>query len=187
MKQKQLLLDSKTFKKQMIFGGSLLKNSHAKSARPFNSAKAMHLVLRSTKAKGKNSFHSSQNHKLINLLVYARARRYGVRIYEYANSGNHLHILARFKNIYVYRSFIKSISGIIAMKVGGGKKGSELKEKFWDQRPFSRIVNWNQTYKIAKDYVTLNFIESYGFSAAASRIRDPVTISRSPKLYFDLS
>jgi len=37
-----------------------------------------------------------------------------------------------------------------------------FKEKFWDYRPWTRIVEWKKAYSIAKDYVIQNHLEAMG-------------------------
>jgi hypothetical protein len=44
-------------------------------------------------------------------------------------------------------------------KIMGSQK---LTKKFWDYRPFSRVVEWSKAYRIAKDYVLLNQLEGLG-------------------------
>lgn len=57
---------------------------------------------------------------------------------------------------------MRAISGIIAIKVTGANKTKELKQKFWDYRPWTRIVEWKKAYTIAKDYVIQNHLEAIG-------------------------
>jgi hypothetical protein len=57
---------------------------------------------------------------------------------------------------------MRAISGIIALKVTGARKTKELKQKFWDYRPWSRVVQWRKAYSVVKDYVIQNHLEAIG-------------------------
>jgi hypothetical protein len=72
------------------FGGSLLKNSHAKTQRPLDSKLPIHLTL---KAK-KSVMRLPKNFKLVNTTVARVCKKHGVTIYKYANVGNHVHLNA---------------------------------------------------------------------------------------------
>lgn len=159
----QLKFQDPRLKKMLQFGGSLLKNSNAKSARPLSTKHAMHVVLRSSKAKGDWSLRSLKNQKMVESTLKSLAKKYGLKIYEFANVGNHLHILLKLQNRRTFAPFMRALSGTIALKVTGANKLSALKEKFWDYRPWSRIVEWKKAYTIAKDYVIQNHLEAIGF------------------------
>ena len=160
--------------KSSSFGGSLLNKSNAKTARPISTKKVMHLVLRSEKAKGAYSFLLSKHKDRIEDTIYNQARKTGVKVYSYANSGNHLHILVLPRTRRAFSNFIRAICGIIARIVLGKERGqaqhsenSSSKainpEKFWDQRPFSRILEWGKAFNLAKDYLLQNTLEALGF------------------------
>ena len=57
---------------------------------------------------------------------------------------------------------MRALTGTIAMKATGSSKVNALKQKFWDYRPWSRIVEWKRAYSIAKDYVIQNHLEVLG-------------------------
>jgi len=145
------------------FGGKYLKNSHAKTRRPLSSKFPIHLVLRSKKAKGAWSFLHAKQFRKVNGLVREVAKRHGVRIYDYANSGNHLHILLRLRSIHGWSAFIRELSGRLAQVVQGLSAKDKTVDSFWDQRPFTRIVSgWNKAYRVVKDYVLRNRMEAEG-------------------------
>ena len=171
-RQKQLLLN-KDLTSQKEFGGAHLKKSHAKTARPISTKKAMHLTLRSTKAKGARSFLATrQRSQAIEKIIRTQGAKYGVKIYQYANVGNHLHLLIRATYRRGFIAFLRAISGLIARLVLGAERGSaKLKEstKFWDQRPWTRILAWMQDFRNVREYVKLNFNEAMGFLAYRPR------------------
>ena len=144
------------------FGGTLLKRAKGRTARPISTRDPMHLVMRSTQARGAWNFRRLGNQTLVDQIVRKTASRYGVRIHEFANAGNHLHLLIRVKNRRVFQTFLRSVTGQIALKISGSSKLKSLKKKFWDYRPFSRIVRGWRGYRVARDYVVLNELETLG-------------------------
>jgi REP element-mobilizing transposase RayT len=174
-RNKQLSLDSRLTKPIKEFGGSLLKKSNAKVARPVSTKHAMHIVLRSDMAKGVYSMLGLKSSKKIQRIIWNQARRCGVRIYEYANVGNHLHLLLRASHRDGFRSFLRAITGLIARCVLGVEKGKAQGLKFWSYRPYSRLVEWKKGYQIAKDYVIQNHLEAMGLVPYKARKNKPLS------------
>jgi REP element-mobilizing transposase RayT len=141
------------------FGGSLLKGN-AREKRPMNKGSALHLVLRSNIAKGELSLLHPSRATKIQALVYRFANKFGVKIYRYANSGNHLHLLVRPHNRYCYSSFIKTITGMIARITLGVLRNNARRLKFWAVKPFSRIVRFGKDYSGVCAYVLQNTLEA---------------------------
>jgi len=146
-----------------IFGGAHLKNSHAKEQRPISTKRAMHLVLRSSLCKGDLSLLTSKNARKVEEIIWNQAANLGVKIYRFANSGNHLHLLVLPRSRQSFIKFIKAISGLIPRAVLGVERGSAKGKKFWDKRPFSRIVEWGRDFLRVKKYLALNILEAVGF------------------------
>ncbi len=148
------------------FGGMYLRKYNPKSKRPMDSKKALHLVLHSTKATGTKSFKNKTYEARIWEIIDTHARKAGIRIYEYANAGNHLHLLLRAKNRTDYNTFIRTITGLIARLVDKTERGEPLKGKFWDGRPFSRIVSFAvREFQTVKTYLLRNVLEDVGHPA----------------------
>lgn len=147
---------------KLEFGGSLLKKSHAKEKRPVSTKQPMHLVLRSSIAVRELSLRSNRVRKPIDRLIRACCQKFGIRLYEYANVGNHLHLLIKVGNRFTFAKFIRAVTGVIARLVLGAQRGAPRGQRFWDQRPYSRIVAWKRGYQIVKDYVIQNHLEAIG-------------------------
>jgi REP element-mobilizing transposase RayT len=143
-----------------IFGGSLLKNSHAKTKRPLHSKLPIHLVLRSTIS----AMRLPKTYKRVNETVSRVCRKHGVRIYNYSNVGNHLHLLIKLPNVWQWAAFIRELTGRIS-QVAQGLAGSDSGVgNFWKQRPFTRIVRgWQRAFRIVKEYINLNQLEAEGY------------------------
>ncbi len=183
MKSPQL----KLFKNEASsYGGDLLKSRKGRARpRPLASRSTMHLVLRSTKAKGQWSFLRLENGKKIRTIVEKFANKHGVKIISLANVGNHLHFHIKLSNRHSYRPFIRAITSAIAMAVTGRNRwtadaakrdksstnrSSSAAEKFWDRRPFTRIVQSYLGYLKLSDYIKLNRWEGFGVAKSQARL-----------------
>ena len=172
--QNQLFLpgfNSKT--KSQAHGGEHTKGKR-KGPRPFDPKQALHVVLRSSKARGQLSMLSPSHCNHIRNLMDRLKTRWGVSVYRYANVGNHLHLLIRVKSRSDWQGFIRELSGGIAMIVTGAKKGNALprskskdvaesaKRGFWDHLVFTRIVVFGKDFKGVAGYVLTNLWEAVG-------------------------
>ena len=144
------------------FGGSLDKNSHAKTARPISTRHSMHMTLRSSKAKGKYAFLMSPNREKVNRIIRQFCGRYGIKLYMLAIGYNHIHFQIRVTNRYTWKPFIRGLSAAIAMAVTGAAKTRALKEKFWDARPWTRVSEWGKAYWATNHYIIMNEMEAGG-------------------------
>src|SRR5262245_10695193 len=105
------------------YGGDRLKTRKGRSgARPLSTRHTMHLVLRSSRAKGAWSFKKPVNGRRIEEVVGRFSRKYGVRILSLANVGNHLHFQIKLANRQTYRPFIRAITAAIAMSITGSSR-----------------------------------------------------------------
>jgi REP element-mobilizing transposase RayT len=159
--QNQLTFDAVNTRNLKHFGGDFLKNSHAKVKRPISTKKAMHVVVRSTMAKGPLSL--LRKNKEISSIIYKQARESGVRIYHFANAGNHLHMVILASSRMAFKNFIRSVTGLIARLILKAQKGAAKSIQFWDKRPFSRILEWGRDFKITAKYLLQNTLEALGF------------------------
>jgi REP element-mobilizing transposase RayT len=159
--QKQLgfvILDKKSAKH---FGGAHLKNSNPKEKRPISTKKAMHLVVRSSMAKGPLSL--LRNNSKVSAIVHKQAKLCGVKLYRFANAGNHLHMIILPSSRIAFKRFVRSITGLIARLILKAEKGSAKSIQFWDKRPFTRILEWGKDFKITTQYLLQNILEALGF------------------------
>ena len=127
----------------------------------------MHLVLRSTHAKGAWSFRMHRNR--IQHILRKFAGKYGVKILDFANVGNHLHIHIKIGNRYLYRAFIRAITSAIAMAVTGASRWRKSGVKFWDRRPFTRVVKAWCDVRNLRQYFQINRYEGEGVPREIAR------------------
>lgn len=173
-KYQQVSFKNSGFKLTNSFGGSLLKKSNAKNKRPLSSKLPIHVVLRSDVAQGNLSLLNKQYK--IKKIIQNKASLFGIKIYSYANAGNHIHLLIHIKsgnNIQakiLWSKFIKSITGLIARLVTGAEKSTPFKNKFWTHKPFTRLVrSWLADFKQVKKYIFQNELETVGVIKYVSR------------------
>jgi REP element-mobilizing transposase RayT len=153
----------------LTHGGELAKGRR-KTARPFDSRRAMHVVLRSGVAG--SSMPSLYGYRgYIGILVAELAHRFGVRVYEKSVNSNHIHLVTRGRDRAGFKRFLMALSGRIAQKVTGAKKGAPQPTKFWESIPWSRILEWGKAYITALRYAKQNALEAEGILAYVSRKR----------------
>ena len=164
----QLSLPAWNFSRKLAFGGSNLK-SNPKTARPIALKSTMHLIMRSSFATGSRSFLNRADG--IAAVIELQARRFGIRVYDLANAGNHLHLVIKVPSRRAFRGFLRAVTGLIARKVLGAERGSAWKgTKFWDARPFTRIVAWGRDYTQLRNYLFLNRVEAIGFDRLSAKV-----------------
>ena len=177
-------------KKPLAYGGDLLKTRKGRrGGRPLETKSTIHLVLRSTKAKGDWSFKKPKNERAIQAIVNKFAHKYQIKVISLANVGNHLHCHIKLNKLWTYKPFIRAITSAIAMAVTGvnrwtkkdlqlsqsnsGASGHSIKEsptqKFWDNRPFTRVVRSLKALLTLKDYIRINELEGFGYRRDEAR------------------
>jgi hypothetical protein len=142
------------------FGGRLLKGN-AKEKRPVSVKRAMHLVVRSSKAHG--SYSMFRKERLIQETVMKQGRRFGVKVYRLANGGDHLHLTVLPRSRAAFNSFIRSVTGLIARLILGAERGNAKGIKFWDNRPYTKIIEWGREFRAVSQYLLQNTLEALGF------------------------
>jgi REP element-mobilizing transposase RayT len=126
--------------------GGELAHGRRKGRRPFARRRPIHFVLKS----GKMILPSS---RLIEKEIQRLAQRFGLRIYRIAIARDHVHFLARLPGRREYVAFIRSLTGILARKLGRG---------LWKLLPFSRVANWGREFRGLVAYLQKNTEEALG-------------------------
>jgi hypothetical protein len=155
------------FKKyRKYYGGDLRKRAAHRGERPlvFRSG-TVHITLKSLKAKGIHSFQHVSKREQVRRFVESFSIKKGVQILSFANVGNHLHLHVKLFNKTLYKAWIRGLSSGLAM-IAMGREGlkhlSDLGEKFWYQRPFSRVIQSFKHFLNTKKYVEVNILEGMG-------------------------
>lgn len=139
-------------------GGSASRGKR-KLERPVSVRGPMHLTLHSQRARG--TWSLLQHRRGVREALRACASRSGVRVYEFANVGTHLHLLVRARRRESFQSFLRSFAGIVARVVTGARRGRPLAEgRFWSALAWSRIVSWGRDRFGVGHYIFRNLIEA---------------------------
>lgn len=160
-RQRQLSFDDPRLSSLRFFGGSYCTRRKFRVARPISTKRPMHFVLRSSQARGVRALNRPEFRKRIAALISNLGEKWGVEILSGANVGNHLHLFVRFRRRGTYKRFICALTGGIAAMVEASavRKGFPRLKRFWDYRPFSRIVIGRRGFLIMRDYLLVNVLE----------------------------
>lgn len=115
----------------------------------------MHVVMKSDIARGSLSLLKRRNSQFVAVTLSVLGKRFGINVYEFANSGNHLHLAVKAKDRRGFQCFLKAFSSKIALFVTGAKKGRAA-GKFWTYAPYTRIVEWGVALLRLKGYIAKN-------------------------------
>lgn len=153
------------------YGGELQKKRKGrKGPRPLHTKYSMHLVVRSTKAKGKWNFRTPQNWGHIRRILNKFAKKWGVKLINGANVVNHLHLHIQIMNRHGYKPFIRAVTACIVMAITGASRWNPLTEKFWDHRPFTVIAETVTHELNLTDYIRINQLEGRGVDREIARL-----------------
>jgi REP element-mobilizing transposase RayT len=150
-------------------GGDIRKGKR-KLARPFDQRRPIHLTLRSERARGDLSMLKVRRAEAIDRLVKRLAAENRIKIYQYANSGNHLHLLLHAKDHRGFKRFLRTLGALVARLVTGAKKGNPT-GKFWTALAWTRIVNWGRHLFNEGYYVIQNELEAEGLVSYSDRAK----------------
>lgn len=140
--------------------GGATRLGKRKIARPLATKKPLHLVMRSSKARGELSFLHRRNKADLYLLLLATAKRFGIKIYRYENVGNHLHLLIQGKQRAQIQAFLRVFPQRVMFHVTKARKGNP-KGKFFDNIAYTRVVEWGKEFKILQSYLIKNALEAF--------------------------
>jgi hypothetical protein len=107
--------------------------------------------------------------KEIKKIIKKQSENCQIQVYGIANAGNHLHFVCVMKSIRGWKTFIRAVGGLIARLVLKAERGSAVGAKFWQGRPWTRILSWGRAYKAVKKYISLNKLEAIGFCRATAK------------------
>lgn len=160
--QSQLKFQDSRFKSRVFFGGSLTTTRVHRTQRPLSTKYPIHLVLRSTKAKGELSFWKKQNADLIKRLLKKYSVKWGVKVLSCANVGNHIHLMIHLQYRYSYEKFIRGFTGELSLRLQKWNKNKGQAESFWNYRPYSRVIIGQKARLTMEDYIEVNQLEGLG-------------------------
>jgi REP element-mobilizing transposase RayT len=140
-------------------GGEGSKHTR-KLIRPLSSRKPLHLVLKSSHAKGKLTMRGLENEPAIEEILRKNARQFVVTIHWMQNVGNHIHLVLSFKRRVWFQNFLRTIAALIARQVTKARKGKPFGKPFWDYLAFTRVITGRRDFLGMKNYINKNRIEA---------------------------
>lgn len=160
-RSKQLRLFVEPASGRLEHGGDIALGRR-KVARPIDTRRPMHLILRSSLARGQWSLRRLSNAQAIDTLRIRFARRFGVKVYRNSNAGNHLHLLVRARCRIGLQHFLRAFAGAVARLITGARRGHRA-GRFWDRIAYSRVVQWGRDFCGVNSYVLQNEWNTAGF------------------------
>jgi len=139
--------------------GGGTRTGRRKVRRPLDSRRPLHLVLRSSKARGEFSFLRPHHRAAVDGIIARSTKRFGVRVERFANVGNHLHLMLRFRHRVCFQNFLRVVTCLIARAVTGAVRGQSF-GSFWDALAFTRVVQSSQAERILRSYIEANVVEA---------------------------
>ncbi len=139
--------------------GGLKTKGHRKLERPLSTKQWIHLILKSDKAKGPLSFLTPKNKRIVQSVIREKSKKFGVKIADGANVGDHIHLKIKIQNRESFQKFLKSITCLIARKITGAKRGKKF-GRFWQGLAFTRVLTSSLEELNLKGYIKANRIEA---------------------------
>jgi REP element-mobilizing transposase RayT len=136
--------------------GGAVRRGCRKLERPVSVRRPMHVVLSSHRARGPWSLR--KHAPAVQGALREMAVRFGIRIYDFANVGSHLHLLVRARRRESFQAFLRSFAGIVARRVTGARRGRPC-GRFFSEIAWTRVVAWGRDYVGVRHYVFRNQIE----------------------------
>ena len=131
--------------KPLIHGGDIDLGKR-KRKRVLSTELPVHLTM-----KANRNFYEHRAH------VWDEAERlaghFNLALLDGAVAQDHLHLVIRFLERKHYNAFIRSLSGLLARKLGKG---------IWHLSPFTRVVGWGREFKTLREYIERNRLEAAG-------------------------
>ena len=136
------------FKKISIEHGGSLTRGKRNTAKPLDSRKLLHLVL---KSNGQCSLF--KHRKFIEQTILRQAELAGVKVYGLSVQHDHIHHKIAFSSRASYKKFVRCVTNLLSRKFGRG---------MWKYRPYTKIVHWGRHSEKLSNYIKMNELEVRG-------------------------
>ena len=169
-KPKQLALFAPTGRspssRPLSHGGDLGKGRE-KGRRPFSPRRPLHIVMRSSRARGPWSLlrppESRRRGRPLAALVATERTCASINSPMSAITST---LLARCRERRALQTFLRAFAGLIARAVTGAEQGRPV-GKFWDTLAYSRVMTWGREYRGVRAYILNNEMEAGGLPTVA--------------------
>lgn len=106
------------------------------------------------------SFLAARNQLFVETTVRKKAEKFGVRVADFANVGNHLHLKIKITSREEFNKFLKAITTLIARHVTGARRGKPFGHRFWQGLAYTRVLSSALEELRLRGYVEANRIEA---------------------------
>lgn len=148
--------------------GGVPSKGNRKLERPLSTKNWIHLVLKSDKAKGKFNFLIPKNKIAIQKIVMSKAKKFGIKIDDSANVGNHIHLKVKISSRENFQKFLKSITTLIARLVTGARKGKPF-GRFWQGLAYTRVLKSYREELNLRGYIMANRLDAATSASAREK------------------
>jgi hypothetical protein len=139
--------------------GGVSRSGQRKTSRPLEPTLPLYLALRSSRARGRWSLQRPITEARIQEILRELSQRHGIKVFEYANGGDQIHLLLRAKSRPGFQAFLRAFAGLTARLVTGAKKGKPT-GKFWDALTYSRVLAWGKEFDSMRELVGKGDLEA---------------------------
>ena len=147
-------------------GGELRRKRAGRGKRPLSTKDSLHVVFKMNRTVYKRGLRHPKSFALSKRVIDRYAKRFFIKIIQLSIQGNHIHILIRAHRRSLFHHFFRVVAGQIAQGLGPSvtdtPKERQKREKFWEFRPFSRVVRGWTAEKTVRNYLQLNEKEARG-------------------------
>ena len=144
--------------RRLSHGGSF-SIGRRKRARPLSRRCWIHLVFKSHRARGAWNLLSARSKGIIHQVLKEKSRIYGVKIKDFANVGNHLHLKIKIHDRENFQNFLRVAAGLIARKIMRAEKACP-QGTFWEFLAFTNILKTSLEEWRLRIYFQANRIEA---------------------------
>jgi REP element-mobilizing transposase RayT len=129
--------------------GGISRTGQRKTSRPLEPTLPLYVVLRSSRARGKWSLTRPPIRAAVKDTLRALSARHGIKIFEFSNGGDQVHLLLRAQSRASFQAFLRSFAGLVARQVTGARKGKPS-GRFWDALTYSRVLKWGEEFDLVR-------------------------------------
>jgi hypothetical protein len=129
--------------------GGISRTGQRKTSRPLEPTLPLYVVLRSSRARGKWSLARPPIRVAVKDTLRALSARHGIKVFEFSNGGDQVHLLLRAQSRASFQAFLRSFAGLVARQVTGARKGKPS-GRFWDALTYSRVLKWGEEFDLVR-------------------------------------
>lgn len=161
-------------------GGDLRKTRQGRKHRFTSRKHPLHVVFKANRfSPAFVGLRNPRHYREICLVMRRYSKKFKVRVAQFSIQADHIHCLIRAKNRKNFLHFLRVFAGQVAQKnwnrwdpstsrrraktkAARRYHQAQLRERFWQDRPYTRIVFGEKAIRIVRNYIQLNEKEATG-------------------------